>query len=299
MVRSRLPISRKVVVLLFVCALAVFGLTVPFRAPDASAATEPSVTVLVNKGKLNDSEFLGYRPDFLDANGARRYVDRAQFWYLNLGGKKVATYCLNYGLGQGKKSEFDLSNYNAENIPNGGKIQWVLEHGYPAVGTSDLGAASGATGVDEKEALTATQAAIWHFSNNFTLTGWFDGGDKAVMTKMYNYLVDGAVDTAPTGQPLSLDPKISEGQAGTDIGPITVSTTANNASVTIANPPAGVTLVDGSGNVLGTTTNVANGQVIKVRVPANTPPGTISLNAKGTATLTRGLVIKDTLVVRI
>ena len=98
------------------------------------------------------------------------------------------------------------------------KIGWVAKNGYPSASLGEFekqaNAANGnddATGSDYRDAVTATQAAIWHFSDDFTLnsndiTEYANGrlvsvsdSTKKHVSSLYNYLIKKAV---PVSDPL-------------------------------------------------------------------------------------------------
>jgi TQXA domain-containing protein/LPXTG-motif cell wall-anchored protein len=177
---------------------------------------------------------------------------------------------------------------------NAGKIAWVLEHTYPLVKAKDLGTVVGKDDLDENEAIGATQAAIWHFSDGAKLDkGRVENGD---ITALYDYLTTKAEQATPEPTPtLTVEPKEKAGNAGDLIGPFTVTTTAGEV-VLKADLPEGVVLTDKDGNPLadpkaGTLAVQAAGtktEEFYVKVPAGTPDGRASFSVEANAKLTQG-----------
>ena len=115
---------------------------------------------------------------------------------------------------------------------NSAKINWVLHHGYPA---NDLGALQtvldkkGITlhdGLSKEEAITATQAAVWHFSDNKNIDTEkplpYESADEgADVLALYEYLT-GKDNTGIGQQPkptLNIGADKTKGAQGTKIGP--------------------------------------------------------------------------------
>ncbi|RIQ31234.1 TQXA domain-containing protein [Jiangella rhizosphaerae] len=186
---------------------------------------------------------------------------------------------------------------------NADRILWVLQHSYPVTSTADIEAALDGVvafndGLSEQEAITATQAAVWSFSDavqpnldDFTREG--DDVDADVRA-LFEYLT-GEDNTGIGEQPtpaLSLEPSSLSGEAGTVIGPFTVSTTADTVDVT-ADLPEGVELVDGDGAPLGD--QLADSATFGVHVPADAEAGdgTVRLHAEAHLNIGR-LFVSDT-----
>lgn len=168
------------------------------------------------------------------------------------------------------------------NAQNRHKINWILHNAHPAVGVDQLADAVSASatlhdGLSEQEAITATQAAIWHFSDNEKLkqdnpTDAGEAFDKDVWAT-YAYLT-GQANTGTTEQPtpaLQIEPSESNGVAGERIGPITVT---SNGTVTVEAKgfPKETKVVDAEGNEL-TQEEVLDGAEAFIKVPADAEAG--------------------------
>jgi TQXA domain-containing protein len=182
---------------------------------------------------------------------------------------------------------------------NRDKINWVLHNGYPVVGTDALGKTlteQGATlknGIDEKEAIAATQAAVWHFSDNTALNrekplpkGPFSSA--ADVLALYDYLTGDAnrgLGDQPTPA-LAVAPAELEGEAGERIGPFTVSTTGDVEKLT-TKLPEGVTVTDADGTEL-TAEQIENGAQLYLDVPEDAKAGNGTFELAGTASVDTG-----------
>ncbi|GAA5123689.1 Cys-Gln thioester bond-forming surface protein [Haloechinothrix salitolerans] len=177
---------------------------------------------------------------------------------------------------------------------NRGKIHWVLQNGYPNVGIEALEAAVGADtlhdGLSKKEAITATQAAVWRFSDDEGLqrpnaTQADDATDQDVLA-LYDYLTSEAKDIDEPTPTLEVAPETASGQAGERIGPFTVATTGDISELT-TDLPDGTTLTDADGNELSKS-DITDGAEIYVDVPASMSAGNGSFEIKGTGHVNTG-----------
>jgi TQXA domain-containing protein len=93
----------------------------------------------------------------------------------------VAAYSLDFtGHAPTKPSYYRVATWSA--VPNlrtrahEAEVDWILRNSFPAVGTAELsrrlraaGCPLGSANIAEHEAIAATQAAIWHFTNDLNL----------------------------------------------------------------------------------------------------------------------------------
>jgi TQXA domain-containing protein len=134
------------------------------------------------------------------------------------------------------------------------KVAWILSHSYPAVGVKEL-----EEGLRAEEAIAATQAAIWHFSDKAELNkkDALDGDDKSAeerVVKLYDHLVTEADKVTGVEQPkptLTIDPANKAGKSGGLVGPFTITTTADKIGL-VGKLPKGVQLTDKTGVALKT-----------------------------------------------
>ncbi|MEO6083725.1 MAG: thioester domain-containing protein [Umezawaea sp.] len=213
---------------------------------------------------------------------------------------KVQAYCvelptrLEHGQGLKEVAWDQHPNPKTKFKENADKISWILQHTYPLIKAEALGKEVGKN-VSEEEAIGATQAAIWHFSDGANL----DKGrvKDADVVAVYDYLT-GSENVGIKEQPtptLAIAPADKTGVTGDLIGPFTVTTTAGEA-VLKADLPADVTLTDENGNPLanpeeGTFAVQDAGVKTKqffVKVPTDAPDGKATFSVEVNAELTQG-----------
>jgi TQXA domain-containing protein/LPXTG-motif cell wall-anchored protein len=191
----------------------------------------------------------------------------------------------------------DYPNPGSPFNANRAKINWVLHHGYPALSLDAVAAQLPAThdGIDVLEAIAATQAAVWHFSDGVNLDredplsgDASDDDDAADALALYDYLT-GPANTGLGEAPipaLTIDPADQDGDAGTRIGPFTVSTNAAIEQLT-ATLPDGVRVTDADGNEVAAAA-ITNGTELYLDVPADAADGSGDLELTATANVDTG-----------
>lgn len=208
-------------------------------------------------------------------------------------GGKILAYCIELDVhsewgGEMKQADwsaFPGSNEFAKNPQVRSKISWIAHRSYPQVDVAQVAAAAGVPGLTEREAITATQAAIWHLTDNFTFNGlhsWEEPRHDTTseraqrVTKLYNYLLG----SANTGLPETSGPKVevavpkSPGTSGELVGPIRL--TATQQTVALAALP--YPLVDAQGNEVDLSA-VPTGTDLFLKVPADAPAGKTDITA--------------------
>jgi TQXA domain-containing protein/LPXTG-motif cell wall-anchored protein len=180
------------------------------------------------------------------------------------------------------------------------KLNWVLHNGFPVKDTATLASVltgAGKTlhgGLSAKEAITATQAAAWHFSDGVDLEAAAPLKEAATkgtaedVWALYDYLTGAqnvGLGKAPTAA-LEITPKEQTGRIGQRVGPFTVNTTGDVKELT-TQLPAGVQLVDKDGKEIAATA-IKNGTQVFVDVPAGTAPGTGTFGLSATAPVATG-----------
>ncbi|WP_328604289.1 thioester domain-containing protein [Amycolatopsis sp. NBC_00345] len=182
---------------------------------------------------------------------------------------------------------------------NNDKLNWVLHEGYPANGVSALQSTLGKKGVTlhdglaVDEAITATQAAVWHFSDGKDLDRtkplpYEDADTTADVLALYDYLT-GSANTGIGQQPkptLSVTPAKADGAAGTRIGPFTVTSTGDVTDLA-SQLPEGVKLTDANGEALKTG-DVKDGSKLYVDIPKDAKAGTGEFALKAVGHLDTG-----------
>lgn len=174
----------------------------------------------------------------------------------------------------------DYPNPDSPFNKNRAKINWVLHHGFPTQSLDALAAVLPSPpndGIDQLEAIAATQAAVWHFSDDVDLNrddplsgDGSDEEDAEDALALYDYLVGPAnagVNEAPIPT-LEIDPAKQDGQSGTRIGPFTVKTSATVEKL-VEDLPDGVKITDANGNELAAD-KIKDGTELFFDVPAGT-----------------------------
>jgi len=185
-------------------------------------------------------------------------------------GTKLQMYCVEIDTGIDRKHgmvEQPWDSYPNPKSPfndNRTQINWILHNAYPVV---DAGALTkvladqgyqATDGINAEEAITATQAAIWHFSDGKNLDenkpfkeGKGPRDAQADVVALYKYLTGDAnvgIGDQPTPA-LAISPTDLSGAAGSRIGPFTVTTTGEIDKLT-TKLPDGVKITDANGTDL-------------------------------------------------
>ncbi|MFE0422617.1 Cys-Gln thioester bond-forming surface protein [Streptomyces sp. NPDC058953] len=168
---------------------------------------------------------------------------------------------------------------------NAGKIRWILQNSYPQV--DDLAALARKAGsgqLTEKTAAAGTQVAIWRYSDKADVTAADENAEK-----LADYLEKEAQNLEEPKASLTFEPLAVSGKPGTRIGPVTVTTNAARAALTLDPEAAGagVKVVDAAGKPV---TGVPTGAKVFFEVPADAPDGRAKLTASATTTVPVGRV---------
>ncbi|MEV6446574.1 thioester domain-containing protein [Amycolatopsis sp. NPDC051716] len=221
-------------------------------------------------------------------------------------GKSLKLYCVEFDTHV--RSDVDMLETPWNKYPNAGspfnknsaKINWVLHHGYPALGLDAVEAELAKQGVKvhdgltEFEAITGTQAAAWHFSDGVNLNlkqpllQDNPAEANADVAALYSYLI-GDQNTGISAQPkpaLDIAGPKTEGKAGTRIGPFQVATNGVITSLT-TELPDGVKITDADGKELKAA-DIKDGSKLFVDVPAGAKPGNGSFSLKSTGEVDTG-----------
>ncbi|MCT4352618.1 Cys-Gln thioester bond-forming surface protein [Streptomyces sp. Je 1-79] len=208
-------------------------------------------------------------------------------------GGVLKTYCIDLYTGAKTGQEYKEVGWDQSSLhnnENAGKIRWILQNSYPQVNDLDaLAKKVGAKNLTEKTAAAATQAAIWHFSDNVEATPVNKNAKK-----LTEYLEKEAVNLEEPKASLSVSPASVAGKSGERLGPITVDTNSATAAVSLTpGAPEGVKLVDKDGKVV---TNVAKGDQVFFDIPAGTPDGAAELKVQADTTVPIGRAFVSTKV---
>lgn len=255
-----------------------------------SAGADPT------KGTYDGTAEAGYPANM---SGGMNNTPTALF-RLNLdGGGTLKTYCIELRTDIDHKHpgmvEQPWDSYPIASSPfndNRAKVNWVLHHSYPATGVDDIEDEVGefVDGLTVQEAITATQAAIWHFSDGANLN--LDNptqvnSAKADVKTLYSYLISDAntgIEDQPTPA-LNITPDSASGLAGELIGPFTVETTGEIKDV--SGLPEGAELTDAEGNAIATE-DITDSTELYVKLPADAEAGEGSFTLTASASVDTG-----------
>lgn len=214
--------------------------------------------------------------------------------------QQLTTYCIDVRTGLVEDAwyrEDQWENYPGQgDFAEPGKVHWILKNSYPVVEVEDLQGEAQMARLTESEALTATQAAIWHFSNGVDLDRVEQGPEldsnvnAGNVTHLYRYLIDNAQELPnEPASPLTVGPDADSGLAGDTIGEFTVETSGESIPIGVEGPD-GVEVVDAdSGDPVE---KVSDGDVVAFSVPADTEAGEATLVLETTAAVETGRLFK-------
>ncbi|WP_344312357.1 thioester domain-containing protein [Fodinicola feengrottensis] len=197
-------------------------------------------------------------------------------------GTLVPSYCTDFSIQvkvQAALVEDDWAGYSgaAAGISvQFSKVNWIVHHSYPTVTSLlSLQKLAGIQLISEKEAIAATQLAIWHFTNGINPDS---AHNNLIVLQLYAFLVGGANigDALQPISSLSLIPAgPTAGLAGDKFGPFLVRTTARLVPLTLT-AISGVQLVNAQGK---TVHQVINGEKVWVKVAAGLKAGKATIRA--------------------
>ncbi|GAA2389689.1 TQXA domain-containing protein [Streptomyces glaucosporus] len=204
------------------------------------------------------------------------------------GGGTLKTYCIDIYRPTQSKARYEEVPWKSSLLQGNneaGKIHWILQNSYPQV--NDLAALARKAGADtltEKTAAAGTQVAIWRFSDKVNVEAVDPNAEK-----LADYLQKNAQNLAEPQSSLVLDPPVVSGKAGQKLGPITVNTNAESATIAPAAEAtgAGVKVVGKDGQEV---TSVKNGDQVFFDVPAGAEDGTAALTVEAATKVPVGRV---------
>ncbi|MBS2534114.1 thioester domain-containing protein [Catenulispora sp. NF23] len=169
-------------------------------------------------------------------------------------------------------------------------IKWILNNSFPQVDLSTLDGTAGVSSLTDEEAVAATQAAIWTFSD---ATGKLklDAANEpdAKVVSLYNWLMTQATghmnDSGSPQASLTIAPASkATPQAGSKVAfQLASNTSGSFISVTLADPAkTGAKLVDVNGKALDPKATFKSGDTVYVQLPNTPTKGDVHLIASGT-----------------
>jgi TQXA domain-containing protein/LPXTG-motif cell wall-anchored protein len=226
----------------------------------------------------------------------------AKLFGFSVGDSTLSTYCVDIQTPVVNENhpgyvEADWNKHPKEGSSfkkNSAFINWVLHNGYPTVDAGKLAEAAKGEFKDKlskEEAITATQAAIWTFSDGVKLNRENptpENKDSAAdVLKVYDYLTGKENVGIPTEPKpvLTLEPNKLTGKADSLIGPFVVTTSASGVTIA-AKLPEGVIFSDKNGKELpkaevATKIQQLDKYEFYVKVPASVATGKVEFTVAG------------------
>ncbi|WP_412541568.1 thioester domain-containing protein [Longispora sp. K20-0274] len=223
-------------------AVAVLGLTTPAFAADPAKGQVVTVPHA-------DGFSISYVHGSVDGGKADDYSTGLIGIKLAGADKAKLAYCIDIKHPLAQYATYKEAAWETASVGNLDRINWLLHNSFPAkpagevltkagVPTaSEAAYVDGAT-VQKNQYLVyaGTQAAIWHFSDKFSLLGDASeggfGADFATVKKVYDFLV-GVGDAVPAHPTLGITPASSTAKVGDKAGPFTVASSVGEATLAV------------------------------------------------------------------
>ncbi|WP_158716263.1 Cys-Gln thioester bond-forming surface protein [Blastococcus sp. Marseille-P5729] len=171
------------------------------------------------------------------------------------------------------------------------KVSWVLHHSYPYLPLDQIAPGiSFDQGLSTREAVAATQAAIWHYSNGISLKATDvvgSAGEKQDVVALYSHLTgpDNVGTSEVPDAKVELAGVPDDAVAGQRIGPIMI-TTATPTTLSVEGPQ-GVRILDAAGKPVD---SIDTATEVFLDVPVDLPPGTATITAVAEGTIPTGRI---------
>ncbi|MDT9686357.1 Cys-Gln thioester bond-forming surface protein [Streptomyces sp. TRM76323] len=224
-----------------------------------------------------------YDDAVLTLNGEKKELPAGLFEMAVDGGGTLKTYCIDVHNPTQQKAKYLETSWDQTSLGHNeeaGKILWILKNSYPQVDDlAGLAEKAGAGTLTKETAAAGTQVAIWRYSDGVDV----EAVDPAA-EKLADWLEEKAQNLQEPKASLVLEPNAVSGKAGGKLGPITVRTNAERATVT-APDAAGVKVTDKDGTPV---TEAKDGTELYVDVPAGTPDGTAAFNVQASTSVSVG-----------
>ncbi len=297
-VRTRYRAGLRLALGTAVAAAALTAFVAPAQADPAAAA--PGTV----HGTFTDEPVKGFP---VSLTGESHAVNPALFTLSVHGGGNLSAYCIDLHTSTRTGNKYREADWSAKNVGSDlTKINWILHNSFPSVQPAAIGKgvdhadkyALPSSGLTKEEAVTATQAAIWHYSDhvNLKMEG-HSSGSQARWTRIYDVykmLTNDSINTGIESEPAPTialgDGHNLAGHPDEPIGPITVHTSADKVDLKLAAAPAGTKLMVKHGSSTTESSTAANGDEVWVKVPAGADPGSTSVSATVTGQVATGRV---------
>ncbi len=275
--------GHRLAALMAAATLAVSGAA--FAAPAAHAAGDASLEGVAVGGYAISHNLNGY------AVATNTFSIRTE------SGDRYQAYCVEYrvpGRNEAPMREigWDRMPGNNDFTENAAYVNWILNNSYPALDAAAVAEAVNADvkdghfhdGLTEKEAVTATQAAIWHYSDGMEfrqVAGVQSYQADSDVRRLYEYLTSEEFNVGLADEPeaaaIDLTSEKTEGVAGELVGPFVIEATRDVAALSTDRDD--VVLVDAQGTPVSLDAPPI-GEPIFVQVPVGTAEGKINITAE-------------------
>ncbi len=293
-VRKRYRTGLRLALGTAVAAAAVTAFTVPAQA-------DPAANPGTVHGTFTDEPVKGFP---IPLTGENHAVNPALFTLSVDGGGDLSAYCIDLHTSTRTGNKYREADWSAKNVGSDlTKINWILHNSFPSVQPDAIGKGAGVTGLPsagltKEEAVTATQAAIWHYSDHVDLKmESHSDSSKARWDRIYNLykmLTNDKINTGIESEPAPTialgDGHNLAGHPDEPIGPIAVHTSAGKVELKLADAPAGTKLMVKHGSSTTESTTAVNGDDLFVKVPAGADPGSTSVSATVSGQVATGRV---------
>lgn len=219
--------------------------------------------------------------------------------------KSYESYCIEmakpFQAGEGSIAQWDDLDRGKK-----AKVGWILENSYPTVDVEALASAAGVDGLTKKEAISATQAAVWHFSekNQTDLHSDFDGnwadideGTAKRIVALYDYLISDAntgIDFDANSADVKLDFEGADKsfKPGDEIGPIKVESSQKTVDLNVSSTvdDSDYTIVDSNDKPIENLDKVKSGQEIYAQINDDAPAGKLTVTAESSVETLTGRI---------
>ncbi|MFV2118069.1 Cys-Gln thioester bond-forming surface protein [Streptomyces sp. Act-28] len=224
-----------------------------------------------------------YDEAVLKINGKKRELPAGLFEMAVDGGGTLKTYCIDVHNPTQQKAKYLETSWDQTSLGHNeqaGKILWILKNSYPQVDDlAGLAKKAGAESLTKETAAAGTQVAIWRYSDGVDVEAVDPSAEK-----LADWLQAQAQNLQEPKASLVLEPNAVSGKAGGKLGPITVRTNAERATVT-APDAAGVKVTDKDGKPV---TEATDGTELYVDVPAGTADGSATFDVQASTSVSVG-----------
>ena len=275
--------------------------TLAFGTPTSARADDSGFKYPEGYPKLGTTQegFYGFNVK----NKGNRTVPTQLFSVHTREGKDatIKAYCIELDVGVkfssdltvGDWKDFPGTNNFKGNAEVQAKVAWIAQRSYPQTDLKVVAEAAGVAGLTDKEAVTATQSAIWHFTNNFEYTGVTGAVGEASSTriqKLYEYLIsEKNVGMKETARPtIEFKGSVSSSfKPGDKVGPLRFE--SNQATIKVTNKLE-YDLVDANGGKVDLNA-VPTGTDLYLNVPAEVKSGEQKFDISATGSVYAGKLL--------